>query len=489
MPFQGKQNNKSLPIQKIIDASGGNNSLREVLQQIAAAQQATQQVTNTASKNTPPQASGQVSYLNPNYVVQITLPGAIAPTSVLQAAQIAQNQTPTANVTAIYHQIQAANSPSFSESSNVTLFGGTTGSTQTYWTIANLAAGQWYFRFRSSYDGINWNQWKNANGGRALNGTAESVTVEQVTNCVAAVFQLPGSETVAFVSGLVSDQGSFSLPEYLFTGSMASTVAPNGFKNTGHPAHGFVCSLGYAGTLPPSAVSAYPPLITMEYSDNSGNTWPGSANIFAFAWNPLGTNQSVFQTPYGNWAIFTLSGGAQIAIGSGVIPNGGTIAFPSGFSSAAWIPVVSPNTGFSAGNDAHGVTCTLAGATVTSQFADGSGDTWPCTANWFAVAFSQGLTVETVSGNLFLVISTPGGSKVAIGSGTTSSGSLFALPAGFTFANSLVFAAPSTFVMTGNQMSGIAICGADDGYCQLTYNDGSGDTWGGTIGWFCFAWQ
>jgi hypothetical protein len=478
----------SLPVQKIIDASGGNNSLRQILTSIAQVQQQQASVSNTGTKNAPPQLKGQVSYLTPNYIIELTLPGAQSPTSVLQAQQIASSLSPQTNVTPIYNQIQAATSPSFSESSNVTLYGGNTGSTMTYWTIADLAAGQWYFRFRSSYDGVNWNQWKNANGGKALNGTAESVTVEPVTNGVAAVFQLPGSETVAFVAGLVADQGTFSLPEYLFTGSMAAISSPNGYQETGNDAHGWNCSIGYNGT-PPSGAQTSPPVVLMEYSDGSHDTWSGSANIFAFAWNPLGTNWSYYRVTQGGWGIFTLGGGAQIAIGSGVVNDGGNIELPPGFSSANWQVVASANSGFSSGNHAHGVVCSVAGTTVTSEFHDGSGNVWSATATWFAVAYLAGMPVTAVTGGSFVVLNTPGGSKIAIGSGNVASSSGFTLPAGFNFTNSLVFAAPSSYNDTGNPMHGVAVCGADLGRALLRYQDGQGDTWDGNVGWFCFAWQ
>jgi hypothetical protein len=484
-----KGSNQSLPVQKIINASGGNNSLREVLTQIASQQKQTANVTNTASKGAPPQCSGQVSYLTPTYIVQLTLPGQKQATSVLQATQIAATQTPTTSVTAIYNQIQAATAPTFSESSNVTLYGGSTGSTMTYYTIADLPAGQWYFRFRSSYDGVNWNQWKNANGGRALNGTAESVTVEQLAQGVAAVFQLPGSETVAFFSGLTGDQGTFGLPEFLFTGSMQAVASPNGFKDTGNDAHGWNCSIGFNTDLPITAESDFEPLVLMEYNDGEHNSWGGDANLFAFAWNPLGTNQKVIPVTGGTWAEFTLSGGAKLAIGSGVMNDGDTIPLPAGFDAANTFATVSASAGFSTDNHAHGVVCSLTGLTVTSEFHDGSGNSWPATAIWFACAVSYGMDLAAVTGGNFVTLYTPGGSKIAIGAGNIPSASAFTLPAGFTFANTLIFPSPASYNDTGHPMHGVAVCGIDMGKAVLSYQDGEGNSWDGNVNWFCFAWQ
>ena len=487
----GTKSRASLPVEKIIDASGGNNSLREVLQALTKAQQTTAAATNQTTKNAPAQCYSQVSFLSPSYIVEITLPGAVQPTSSLQAAQVAKTQTANTNVTAIYHQIQAATSPSFSAASNVTLYGGQTGSTQTYWNIGDLSAGRWYFRVRSSYDGINWNQWKNSNYGQNANGSAESVTVEDVTSGVSAVFQLPGAQTVAFVAALTQNGGTFSLPENLFTGSMQAIAAPNGYGETGNDAHGWTCEVGTAVTLPPTPTTDYAPLVTMTYMDGAHNTWYGGANIFAFAWNALGTNQSVVNVTGGSWAVFTLGGGAQLAIGSGLTASGGgAIPLPPGFTAANTIATASAASGFSTNNQAMGVTCTVdANLNVVAQYNDGQGDVWPATATWFAVAVSPGLDFVAVAGGRFLVLNTPGGSKVAIGMGVTASGSAFTLPAGFNFTNSLAFAAPGSNNQTGHPMHGVAVCGADNGNCVLSYLDGQGDSWNGNVNWTCFCWQ
>lgn len=484
----------NIPTQKIDAAARGEQSAtKEVLYALAKNIVLQNQVTSTQTKNAPPQAASTVSALKGNYIVQILRPGAQTPSSALQATQAAKAQTQTSvvqNITPVYHQIQAAQSPRFDAGSNVTTFGGDNGSTQTYWTITSLGAGQWYFRIRSSYDGTNWNLWRNSNGGKALNGRAESVTAETVLNGVAAVFQLPGTEVVSFIAGLVDDGGSFTLPENLFTSAMQAISGPNGFRNTGHPSHGIkLCDIAIAdpGTSagligPPD----FPTVVGMQYGDNSGNTWFGSANFLAFAYDPLGNNVAQYAVPQGNWAIFTLPGGAQLAVGSGFQTDGGSFALPPGFSSSNMQAIASPKTGFSAPNDAHGVfACSITGTTVAMQFKDGSGNVWSGDAHWFAVVYSPGLRIDTG----FLILQTPGGSLVAIGSGTGPSFSAIPLPPGFSFAQSLIMTSPATFNDAGHPMHGVAQCSANNGLLNLSYQDGEGNSWDGNVNWFCFAWQ
>jgi hypothetical protein len=111
----------------------------------------------------------------------------------------------------------------------VTTFGGTAGSTQTYWTLTNLPAGQYYFQIRSSYDGVNFNLWRNANGGQTVTTQPDGVTVEQVTNGVFGLFELPGAQLVAFGPGLASSGNTFGVPTELYSSAMQAIPGPDGF--------------------------------------------------------------------------------------------------------------------------------------------------------------------------------------------------------------------------------------------------------------------
>lgn len=479
--------------------SGDKNATKEFLYQVASNINKTAIATNVQAKNPPPQCTGVVSALKGTYIVQLTLPGTAPPATVLQQTQANANQTAASNIapiTPLLHQIQAATTPRFDAGSGLTNFGGDTGESLNFWQIDSLAAGSWFFRFRSSYDGSNWNAWKNANGGTALNGRPESVTVEDVTNGVAATFTLPGQEVVSFIAGLVGNGGTFSLPENLFSSAMAAIAAPNGFKDTGHPAHGFanppigneVAVLTPADTSGLTGPGDFPIAVPMNYQDGEGNNWGGSSNIFAFAYDPLGTNVTEVPVPNGRWAVFTLPGGAQLAVGSGWQPFGGAFVLPPGLDAAHMFAVTSPQGGWDPDNEAHGIfEASVTGAVVKCSFQDGEGHNLPVPGQWFAIAYSASLPLDP-SG--FLVLNTPGGSKVAIGRGSAASGTFVTLPAGFTWAQALDWTGPASYNEADHPMHGVADCSINQfGQLQLSYMDGEGNTWDGNMNWMVFCWQ
>lgn len=381
--------------QKITAAAAGDKvALREILESLTSNTVNQQQATSTgAGVNVPQQAKATVSFLAGNYVVEIQNPGTVTPTSALQAAQAgaAQNsQTNLGPIVSIFHQIRAATSPNFSISSGVTTFGGTTGSTQTFWTISNLAAGQYYFQIRSSFDGVNWNLWRNANGGQLINSRPEGVTVEAATNTAWALFALPGQQLVAFGAGLVPDQGTFGVPSDLFTSAMAAIPGPNGFQHqSSNLAHGIieesvklVTPTDTSGLI---GVPDFPPLVTMQYKDGVGNVWSGNCNLFTFACDPLGKNVKILSTPQGTWYVFTLPGGAKLAIASGTLNDGDTLDVPAGLgfavAAANSIAQVTPLSGYSAGTQAHGINISNfdAGLVAHINFRDGGATIWSST--------------------------------------------------------------------------------------------------------------
>jgi hypothetical protein len=492
-----------IPSQKINDAAGGNEALREILLAMANTNNLQTDATNTASgKNVPQQAKATVSYLQGSYVVQIENPGAVAPTSALQAAQAKAGATVSstiAPVTAIYHQIRAATSPRFSISDSVQVFGSDTGSTQTYWTISNLGSGRFYFQIRSSYDGKNWNLWRNANGGQTITTQPDGVTVEATNNAVFGVFELPGKQLVSFGSGLVSNGNSFGVPEQLYTSAMKAIAGPNGFQaQSSNLAHGIVAenvSLQVPNPQPPTTgPTDYPTVVQMLYQDGLGHQWPGTCNIFAFMYDPLGTNIREETTGDGSWVDITLSGGAHLSIGSGVTNDGAAIGLPSTMpwvSPSTMLSIVSPNVGFSASRQARGITVANidSGGVLHCQFQDTTDHAWSSTGNWVAIAWTPGLPVETVTGGKWLVLTLPTGSKIAIGGGSGGNGSAFAMPSGFSSLNMLAIATPASADETSHPMAGVYECGILGTTLQLSYNDTEGNFWNGNVNWMAFAWQ
>lgn len=500
--------NNQIPQSKINDAAGGNQALRDILKAAVSFAGVQSLVTNTGNgAAVPAQASASVSYLEKNYIVQIQNPGAVSPTSALQAAQAAANATSStslAPVRAIYHQIRYASTPGFNVASGVTVLGGDTGSTQTYWTLSGLGSGRFYFQIRSSYDGTNWNLWRNANGGQSITKGVEGVTLEQVTNAVWAAFTLPGDQLCAFGSGFVGDQGSFDPATNLYTSAMQVIPGPNGFDQTGNLAHGIRANQiaiqtpsDTSGTVGPPD---YPTLVNEKYEDGEGHVWSGSANIWGFAYDPLGTNVTLKATNSGVWVVFTLPGGAKMAIGTGTVPNGTVLDLPAGESWAAagapMLSLVTSANAFSGDNHAHGVNqanIDPATLTVTATWRDGEGNVWPAVgvglANWFAIRFSAGVPLAAVGDGKFVTFTLPTGTKVAIGAGVTASGSSFTLPAGFTADKSLSMGVPVSFNDIGHAMAGVSRCAVSGTTCTLAYQDGAANYWDGNVGWMIFAWQ
>lgn len=493
-----------IPTSKITDASQGNESLREILNALANTSNLQLTATNTAGKNAPPKVKATVSFLQSAYIVQITNPGAISPVSGLQANQAKQNanlQSNIAPVTAIYHQIRAATSPRFSISDNVQTFGGDTGSTQTYWEISSLGTGRFYFQVRSSYDGATWNLWSNANGGQTITGGLTGVTVEQTTNGVFALFSLPGSQLVSFGAGFGFDGDPFGVPSELYTSAMQAIAGPNGFAfQPSNLAHGIIAdavALQVPNPQPPtSGPPDFPAVIAMQYEDGSDNIWKGSANVFAFCYDPLGTNVTEETTGDGIWVNMILPGGANISIGTGVTADGGNVALPSSMpwvNPSNWVSIVSPALGFNPTRQARGITQSkLLGTTMHCEFEDTTNHVWSSTGNWFIVSWTPGLPTVGVAGGTFLILTLPDGSRCCIGAGSGANNSSMSLPSGFTSDKQLTIATPASADATSHPMSGVYKCDVNaltGNQLQLTYTDTQGNYWFGNVNWMCFAWE
>ena len=490
--------------QQLLAAAAGNPAMLELLESLFNTVGLTQQVTNTTAKNVPAQASGQVSYLAGNYIVEITNPGASSPLSSLQAAQQAQNaslSTDVQAVTPIFHQIRAATSPTFTIAANVKTFGGDTGSTQTYWTISNLGSGNFYFQFRSSYDGVNWNQWKNANGGQSITSSPSEVTLEKATNSNWALFSLPGKQLMAIVSGFMHDTGILGLPSgfSLYSSALFAIAGPNGYDPNGNgiygPAQCDVDLVVPSDTSGLSGIPNYPVEIRMQYQSFGGYQSPGSANVFGFAFDPAGNNVTVYTGPSGErWAQFTLPGGARIAIGQGKNNNGDVVWTPPELTwiNPARVMSICSLTGTPTGGaNIEGYNAnTLSGLTVQADLQDSGGGVSgnAVQSNWMAIAWELGAPVQTVGGFPFLTISLQGGKEMVIGAGRSASGVAIPLPAGYTSANQMSMAVPASTTHTGNHLRGVQGCAIYGLTPVLSYSDNN-NVWSGDVNWMVAAWK
>jgi len=504
--------------QKTIAASQGNQDLREVLDSLSQVSSQTQTVTSTtavagttagqpnASAARPKQATGTVSLLNGSYIVQLVNPGGKSAISQLQAAQSAQNataKTSVQSVTPIYHQIRVSTSRAFNVNSNTQTFGGDTGQTQTYWTLTGLGTGTWYVQFRSTYDGVNWNSWKDANSGQS--SLVETVTVETQSNSVWALFSLPGGVLIGVGDGFAEDGATFGVPQGLYSSSMVALAGPNGFNAlppqvTDIASCAITVEAANSGT---SGIADYPPTVDMKYGDRNWpqSTYSGNANFIAIAFTPEAAGISgalkTYVSPDGlsAWTVITLPGGSKFAIGQGSGANGETIFTPT---DAPWInasnmrSICSIHGGAGTGNGAHGVNqCGLNGLTIQATYADtgSASNVWPGSVNWIAIAWMPGRETVAVQGGEWVLINLGRNNQVAFGSGSIPAGSSFGLPTGYNSTQMLSIATPASFSGSGdNVLHAISNCDIADTTAQLIYVDGAGNSWGGNVNWFAFAW-
>lgn len=495
--------------QKIEAAVHGDHAaMRELLTQVGQVTDQQQAVTGTTPQGgttpgkvnpaapVPVQAVGSVSQLSGSYIVELVNPGGTSPISQLQARQAAGNATiltPLQPVTPIYHQIRASTSPAFNVNSNTKAFGGNTGSTQTRWTLTELGGGTWYFQFRSSFDGVNWNKWKNANGGAAFGGLISQVTTENAGNSEWALFTMPGSLTVGVGAGVIHDGSIFDLATEVVSSGMIAIAGPNGYDANGNGVYGLAnCDVDIQVPATPAAGTPdYPVQIAMKYGSN-GYTSPGTANVFAICFDPTNPVVKLYAGPGANWVVLRLPGGAHIAIGQGKNNDGATIWTPGlpWMNPARAMGVAVPTDASSGGPlPIAGIQASLAGFTLTAKYElPSGGGTFATTANWMCIAWETGAPVQTVGVTNYLTIGLQGGHAVVIGKGGGPSGTPLALPGGFSSANSLSIAVPSTCDATGNHLRGVqraALLGITP---LLFYSDNS-NVWQGHLDWIIAAWK
>lgn len=471
-------------------AAGDNPALRAMLQQLATAANTQATKTNTSGKTPPGQSTAAVSFQNPFYVVTIVDPGGQTTLSLNQAAQQAADSSISANSTLsnIFHQVQSATSVLFDAPANLKTYGGDQGNLQNQFVIGDLDTKKnWYFRFRTSYDGQTWNQWKVINP-KATSVNPNAVTLEPVAGGQWAGVTLPGGQAVGFGIGQLASGLSIQTADGVLLANTIGVCGPATYADAGQPAKAIADQIDSLG------------VISLLYS-NSGLTWPGKANFltFGFASNGAQNLSEVVLGDGGRWVVMTLSGGSRIAIGVGHCTNGTTIDVPAGFTVANSMGVSTPLSGDEAGGWIHGIDHNnVTAGLVTCQYnSQGGINVGVTTANWFVIAWEAALSgnLVTVAGGQYLRLPSPSGA-VMIGVTATHSGAIMPIPPGYTYPKCLAFSVPST---TDNPGPGIYMHGmlevevdagglASLGTVTCLYSDDAGNTWGGDAATFAICW-
>ena len=514
--------------QKILAAAHDNPDLLEVLKAVTNVNMQTQAVIGTTPTTAPvagqpnpaaavpAQATGSVSVLAGNYIVQLVNPGATSAISQLQAQQAAGSATqltPLQPVQAIFHQIRASTSPAFNVNSNTQMFGGNTGSTQTYWTLTGLGSGTWYFQFRSSFDGINFNTWKNVNSGAALGGLINQVTEENIGDANWALFSLPGGLVTGIGEGFCFDGEIFDLATPLYSSGLFAIAAPNGAPTLTNNTCGVTkCNVDLqtpnTGTAGVVGIPDFPVEIAMEYGISGALPafMAGDATVFGIAVDPSNENVTLIPqnggtpTTDATWAVVQLPGGAKIAIGQGLSNHGDTVWTPP---SLTWIVganmmSISSLTGATDNGgkvpDGYYTNSINSSFVLSAQYHDTNSDIWATQANWLMICWQPGAAILTAGGNTFIVLNLQGGHRVIIGTGKGVSGSAntpITLPAGYGPPGGFLgIVVPDGGIVNPSQhnLSGIVQCAFNSLIPQLLYGDNTGHTWSGNVDWMCAAW-
>lgn len=496
---------------KILEAAGGNAALLELLTQISQTTAQQQSATGTtpvsgpastqqATAPVPAQATGYVSLVGTVYSIQLVNPGGVSPISQIQAA--AQGKTVQQPTTTIFHQLRASTSPAFNVNSNTQTFGGNTGSTQTLWTLNNLGSGTWYFQFRSSYDGVNWNTWKNANNGSALGGIVGQVSTVSAAYTEWALSTLSGKLIFGIFEGQVPDTGVIGVPSgySLYTSGMLAIAGPNGYGAAADATYGITTGdiILESGSGGSAGIPDFPAQVFMKWG-YSGYQTSGTATVFGVAFDPTSPNVKLYAEGGAHgalWARFTLPGGARIAIGQGRNFDGDTIWTPSELtwiSGSRMLSICAP-TDVNDGPPGPGVlegvnVCQLSGLSLEAKYQSDTGGTGAGTyANWLAIAWEQGAPTVVAGGATYLKIPLRGGHAMYIGGGQVASGTAITLPAGCNSSDMLSICTPGSTTHTGNHLRGVQQCSFLGLEPTLAYSDNS-NTWSGNVNWMVAAWK
>jgi hypothetical protein len=208
---------------------------------------------------------------------------------------------------------------------------------------------------------------------------------------------LLGGEKIIFGQGVVADGATVNLPAGYTAAKAFATAYPHDM-----PSNSNIMFL--IGAYVDSSFEVH-----LNCSDNSGHTWHGNAAVLVFAWQDNMGTVVTEAVGGGNWMHCSLSNGKIFGVGCAKnMANGSTLGLPAsaGDGSTLQAMVGSSNGMYEAGsNHAQGVgTCYLdANNMVHISFNDGSGDTWPGTADVFAVycmpatALSTAVTMNSSS--------------------------------------------------------------------------------------------
>lgn len=124
-------------------------------------------------------------------------------------------------------------------------------------------------------------------------------------------------------------------------------------------------------------------------------------------------------------------------------------------------------------------------------YNDSAGSTWGGPLNFAGVTWSDGASVSQSASGLmsFVELTLAGGEKICFGKGTVPSSSAIALPSGYSLAQSIMLAFPSSAADSGHPAHGVRAYVDSTGHAHHDYSDGSGNNWSGPAMVLFFGWK
>ena len=310
------------------------------------------------------------------------------------------------------------------------------------------------------------------------------------SDSTATSIPLEGEGNFIFISGQLATGSQFQLPSagYPASNILAWASAASAAIQY-HSAHTIqLCSTDESR------------LLTLIYDDNEGNRWGGDVAFGAVSWL---SSDAITVSGSMSWIELTLLGGEKILFGQGILADGASVTLPTGYSADKMFALAFVHDQYPNGNIMH-----LVGAYVDDSqvvhvvTSDNVGNIWHGNASVLVFAWKNNM--GTVVTEAVSVGSVGGGGSDAVLNGNwmrclLSDGSTFGVGCAKDLANGATLALPvsaqtnasiqllpgshkGTYVDGAVHAQGVGACYVDSDYvAHITFNNGSGVVWPGTM--------
>jgi hypothetical protein len=275
------------------------------------------------------------------------------------------------------------------------------------------------------------------------------------------------------------DSGTqFNLPSIGFNpANLLTWCSPGGYIEKGHTMHGV------------NACNATNRVLQTQYS-NGSDYWLGATNYAALTWRAGATELSVSAVGAMTYVVATLLGGEQICFGYGVVPDGTTIALPTGFTSDKVFAMASPASYSEAGNEVTWIESYVDAALMAHlNYRDYSGYLGHGNATVFVFAWQNNMgtaLTTTIPGGKWISFSLSNGDALGFGfAGNVADSSPFTLASPFTVDQLHSYTTTRSCPSVAHHAHGVRASYVDINLLvHLAYSDESANIWTGNADCF-----